>query len=113
MLITLQKESQLLDRTDPTETTYNAAWGWHCPDTGPGGTANCDPAYAGFFNQGYGMAKQWSRYKLDPEKYNYRAGQRVNICSACSRDTACSGCQWVLISVWTCLTASSALRSAR
>ena len=37
MLITLQKESRLLDRTDPTESTYNAAWGWHCPDTGPGG----------------------------------------------------------------------------
>ena len=25
------------------------------------------------------MAKQWSRYKLDPEKYNYHAGQTVNI----------------------------------
>ena len=67
------------DRTDPTASTYDAAWGWHCPDTGPGGSANCDPAYAGFFNQGYGMAKQWSRYKLDPEKYNYRAGQTVDI----------------------------------
>ena len=79
MLVTLQKESGLLSRTDPTASTYNAAWGWHCPDTGPGGSANCDPAYAGFFNQGYGMAKQWSRYKLDPQNYNYRAGQTVNI----------------------------------
>ncbi len=79
MLVTLQKESGLLSRTDPTASTYNAAWGWHCPDTGPGGSANCDPAHAGFFNQGYGMAKQWSRYKHDPGKYNYRAGQTVNI----------------------------------
>jgi len=79
MLVTLQKESALLTRTDVSSSTYNAAWGWHCPDTGPGGTANCDPAYAGFFNQAYGMAKQWSRYKLDPDKYNYHAGQRVNI----------------------------------
>ena len=79
MLVTLQKESQLLDRTDPTETTYNAAWGWHCPDTGPGGTANCDPAYAGLFNQAYGMAKQWSRYRVDPGKYHYQAGQTVTI----------------------------------
>ena len=79
MLVTLQKESGLLSRTDVSAATYNAAWGWHCPDTGPGGSANCDPAYAGFFNQGYGMAKQWSRYKLDPDKYNYRAGQTVNI----------------------------------
>ncbi len=79
MLVTLQKESGLLSRTDPTAATYNAAWGWHCPDTGPGGSANCDPAYAGFFNQGYGMAKQWARYRVDPGKYNYRAGQTVTI----------------------------------
>ena len=79
MLVTLQKESALLSRTDVSASTYNAAWGWHCPDTGPGGTANCDPAYAGFFNQAYGMAKQWSRYKLDPQKYNYHAGQTVDI----------------------------------
>lgn len=79
MLVTLQKESGLLSRTDTTAGTYNAAWGWHCPDTGPGGSANCDPAYAGFFNQGYGMAKQWARYRVDPGKYNYRAGQTVNI----------------------------------
>ena len=43
MLVTLQKESQGLTRTDPTASTYAAAWGWHCPDTGPGGSANCDP----------------------------------------------------------------------
>ena len=79
MLVTLQKESRLLNRTDPTAGTYAAAWGWHCPDTGPGGTANCDPAYAGLVNQAYGMAKQWSRYRTDPDKYNYRAGQTVNI----------------------------------
>ena len=79
MLVTLQKESGLLSRTDPTASTYDAAWGWHCPDTGPGGSANCDPAYAGFFNQSYGMAKQWSRYRVDPYNYNYRAGQTVNI----------------------------------
>ena len=88
MLITLQKESRLLDRTDPTESTYNAAWGWHCPDTGPAGSANCDPAYAGFFNQGYGMAKQWSRYRVDPDKYTYKAGQAVDI----AWNVAESGC---------------------
>ena len=79
MLVTLQKESGLLSRTDTTAASYNAAWGWHCPDSGPGGTANCDPAYAGFFNQGYGMAKQWARYRVDPGKYNYQAGQTVTI----------------------------------
>ncbi len=88
MLVTLQKESALLGRTDPSASTYAAAWGWHCPDTGPGGSANCDPEHAGFFNQGYGMAKQWSRYRLDPGKYTYRAGQTADI----AWNVAESGC---------------------
>ena len=49
----------------PTASSWAAAWGWHCPDTGPGGTANCDPAHAGFVNQGYGMANQWARYRIE------------------------------------------------
>jgi cell wall-associated NlpC family hydrolase len=79
MLVTLQKESALLTRTDVTMSAYNAAYGWHCPDSGPGGSANCDPQYAGFFNQAYGMAKQWARYRLDPAKYNFQAGQSTTI----------------------------------
>ncbi|MET0863495.1 MAG: NlpC/P60 family protein, partial [Nakamurella sp.] len=102
MLVTLQKESGLLSRTDVSAATYNAAWGWHCPDTGPGGSANCDPAYAGFFNQGYGMAKQWSRYKLDPAKYNYQAGQTVNI----MWNVAESGCGSAPVSIKNQATAS-------
>jgi cell wall-associated NlpC family hydrolase len=88
MLVTLQKESALVTRTDVTIHSYDAAYGWHCPDTGPGGTANCDPQYAGFFNQAYGMAKQWSRYRVDPGKYNYRAGQTTTI----AWNVAQSGC---------------------
>ena len=102
MLVTLQKESALLSRTDPAASTYNAPWGWHCPDSGPGGTANCDPAYAGFFNQGYGMAKQWSRYRLDPEKYNYHAGQTVNILW----NVAESGCGSAPVTIQNTATAS-------
>ncbi len=79
MLVTLQKESALLTRSDPAPASYAAAYGWHCPDSGPGGSANCDPQYAGFFNQAYGMAKQWARYRLDPQKYNFHAGQTVKI----------------------------------
>jgi len=67
---------------------YNAAYGWHCPDTGPGGSANCDPQYAGFFNQAYGMAKQWARYRIDPQNYNYRAGRTANV----QWNVAQSGC---------------------
>ena len=47
MLVTLQKESALLTRTSPSAASYAAAWGWHCPEFGPGGSANCDPRYAG------------------------------------------------------------------
>ncbi|WP_157970783.1 C40 family peptidase [Nakamurella deserti] len=90
MLVTLQKESALVTRTSPTPASYNAAWGWHCPDTGPGGTANCDPAHAGFFNQLYGMAKQWSRYKVDPDKYHYQAGETANILWNVA-ETGCGG----------------------
>lgn len=79
MLVTLQKESALLTKSTVSSAAYNAAWGWHCPDSGPGGSANCDPRYAGFFNQAFGMAKQWSRYRVDPGKYHYQAGQTATI----------------------------------
>jgi cell wall-associated NlpC family hydrolase len=79
MLVTLEKESGLLDRTSVSQRTYDAAFGWHCPDSGPGGSANCDPAYAGFFAQTYGMAKQWSRYRVDPQKYHYHAGETADV----------------------------------
>ncbi len=43
MLVTLQKESALLTRSAVGAVSYTAAWGWHCPDSGRGGSANCDP----------------------------------------------------------------------
>jgi hypothetical protein len=73
MLVTLQKESSLLDRPGPTEANYDAAFGWHCPDVD--GAAACDPAYKGFVVQTVGMAKQWSRYRVSPENYPYRSGR--------------------------------------
>ncbi len=81
MLTTLQKESQGLTRTNPTASTYDAAWGWNCPDTGTGGSANCDPAGRGFFLQGYMMAKQWSKYRqrIPAGYYPYQVGKTVDI----------------------------------
>lgn len=79
MLVTLQKESALVTRSSVTESSYAAAFGWHCPDSGPGGSANCDPAYSGFVQQTAGMAKQWSRYRVDPAKYRYQAGETAQI----------------------------------
>ena len=76
MLTKLQLESQALNRSDPTAGSYDAAWGWNCPDSGPGGSANCDPAHAGFLNQLVGMARSWAEMKVDipTHKYNYAVG---------------------------------------
>ena len=81
MLATLQKESQGLNRADPDAGNYDAAWGWNCPDTGVGGSANCDPAGRGFFLQGYNMAKQWSKYRarIPTGYYPYQVGKTVTI----------------------------------
>ena len=81
MLITLQKESQGLSRAAPTARSYDAAWGWNCPDTGAGGSANCDPGSRGFFLQGYNMAKQWSKYRarIPTGYYPYQVGKTVRI----------------------------------
>jgi hypothetical protein len=102
MLVTLQKESALLTRTDVSAASYAAAWGWHCPDTGPGGSANCDPAYAGFFAQAYGMAKQWARYRLDPGKYHYQAGETAEVLW----NVAASGCGGAPVHILNTATAS-------
>ncbi len=50
LLVTIQKESAGPLTTDdwPFRSQYTYAMGAHCPDSGPGGSANCDPDYAGF-----------------------------------------------------------------
>jgi hypothetical protein len=50
LLATIQKESAGPLTTDdwPFEKFYTYAMGAYCPDSGPGGSANCDPDYAGF-----------------------------------------------------------------
>ena len=50
LLITIQKESAgpLITDDWPFRSQYTYAMGAHCPDSGPGGSANCDANYAGF-----------------------------------------------------------------
>lgn len=48
LLVTLQKESGLITDDWPLSKQLVYAMGAHCPDTGPGGSANCDPNYSGF-----------------------------------------------------------------
>jgi len=75
MLAKLQLESQGLDRVQPSESNYDAAWGWNCPDTGPGGSANCDPAHKGFVNQLQGMSNTWANLKVDIPAGKYKSDQ--------------------------------------
>ena len=76
MLTTWQKESQGLSRPDPSESSYAAAWGYACPDAGPGGSAACDSGRSGFIAQLEGMAHQWAKYRVEipNHKYNYAVG---------------------------------------
>ena len=78
MLVTLQKESGLLSRTDVSASSYNAAWGWHCPDSGPGRhrptairrTRASSTRATGWPSSGRATSSTRS-------KYNYHAGQTV------------------------------------
>jgi hypothetical protein len=53
LLVMIQKESAgpLITDDWPFLSQYTYAMGAHCPDSGPGGAANCDSNYAGFSMQ--------------------------------------------------------------
>ena len=91
MLTTLQRESQGLTRTDPTATSWDAAFGWGCPDTGPGGAANCAAAGRGFFAQAFGMAHQWARYRVEIPHHRYRFAVGTYHILGSFAETGCGG----------------------
>ena len=66
LLVTIQKESAgpLITDDWPFKTQYTYAMGAHCPDSGPNGTANCDPNYSGFSIQ-ISESAALLRYYLD------------------------------------------------
>lgn len=61
LLVTLQKEQSLITATAPTQSRYDRAMGYACPDTAP-----CDAQYFGFYNQVYNSAWQFKRYGNPP-----------------------------------------------
>jgi len=69
LLVLLQKEQSLVTDDWPWPIQYRSATGYGCPDTAP-----CDSEYYGFFNQVYMAARQFKRYALYPNNYNFRAG---------------------------------------
>ena len=75
LLVMLEKEQSLLTDSWPVTRQYNYALGMNCPDSGPGNTANCDAASAGFSLQLYLGARQLKVYKGNPNSFNYKPFQ--------------------------------------
>jgi hypothetical protein len=74
LIVMLQKEQGLVTHTWPSSYRYNAAMGQACPDTAP-----CDTAYAGFFAQVYGAARQMQIYLEGKWFQWYKAGKTWQI----------------------------------
>ncbi|WP_433676640.1 hypothetical protein [Microbacterium gorillae] len=74
LIVMLQKEQGLVTHTWPSQWRYDMALGQGCPDTAP-----CDPAFAGFFYQIYGAARQMNIYMEGRYFTYYPAGRTSNI----------------------------------
>ena len=74
VLVMIQKESQGLTRPPPAALT-----GFGCPDTGPGGSANCDAGSAGVWAQTWGLVQAFAHLQADPSRINYPVGQTSQI----------------------------------
>ncbi len=81
LVVMLQKEQGLITHTWPSQWRFDMALGQGCPDTAP-----CDPAYAGFFYQIYGAARQmniyaegrWFQYYAPGKTWNIRYNPNAN-----------------------------------
>lgn len=74
LIVMLEKEQSLVTHTWPSTWRYDMALGQGCPDT-----AACDPAYAGFFYQIYGAARQMQIYAEGRWFTYYAPGKTWNI----------------------------------
>ena len=75
VLVMIAKESQGLTR-NPVPA---ALTGFGCPDTGPGGSSNCDGDKSGVWAQTFGMVQAFARLYTDPTRINYPVGQTSQI----------------------------------
>jgi LysM repeat protein len=73
LIVMLQKEQGLVTHTWPSQSRYNIAMGYACPDTAP-----CDSLYFGFYNQTYNAARQLVRYSNPPGTSNFFTWYPVN-----------------------------------
>ena len=74
VLVMIQKESQGLTRPPPAALT-----GFGCPDTGPGGSANCDAGSSGVWAQTWGLVQAFAHLRADPSRINYPVGETSQI----------------------------------
>lgn len=74
LLVTLQKEQGLVYASGGMFQwfSYPSAMGYACPDN-----STCDPDYAGFQRQVYYAARQFAIYRVRPERFRFRAGEKV------------------------------------
>lgn len=70
-IIMITKESQGLTKDVPPA----ALTGFGCPDTGPGGSANCSGASAGVWAQTLGMFTSFAKLHQDAKYVNYLEGK--------------------------------------
>lgn len=79
LLVMLEKETSLVGMRSPQNWRYDRAMGYACPDTGPGGSANCDTSYYGFFNQVWNGARQLQAYGKSSYFSWFPVGKTSNI----------------------------------
>ena len=84
LLVLLQKEQSLVTDDWPWSIQYRSATGFGCPDT-----AACDSTYYGYFNQVYNAARQYQRYIVQADYFNYAAGRTSYV--QYNPDAGCGG----------------------
>src|SRR6476659_9370534 len=70
-IVMIQKESRGLTRSSPPA----ALTGFGCPDSGPGGSANCDAASSGVWAQTLGLFTSFAKLHQDASYVNYPEGK--------------------------------------
>ncbi|WP_167136748.1 DUF4214 domain-containing protein [Diaminobutyricimonas sp. TR449] len=73
ILVTLEKETSMITRSNPEAWRFDRAMGYYCPDD-PNNPGWCNPTFAGFFNQVYNASAQFQRYTQNPGDYAYKIG---------------------------------------
>lgn len=93
ILIKIATESAgpLTSDTWPVQSQYTYAMGSHCPDSGPGGSANCDRNYAGFSMQvssGVGLLR-WYLDNMNQTWWSYKKPYQTNSILWNVKETGC------------------------